>query len=217
MTEIVPFSELLRKRTRSQHGASESAGFMSDLMSGRCTVDDYAAMVSQHYFVYRALEAAADAMAGDPVAAPFITARLTRLPAIEEDLRFLIGEGWQERVRPLPATARYVTRLETAATEWSGAFVAHHYTRYLGDLSGGQIIRTILQKHYGFDTNGIGFYLFSEVADPAAFRTTYRDELDAAPWTEAEKERVVDEVVLAYELNTALFDDLTGRRQEAIA
>ncbi|TPX03714.1 biliverdin-producing heme oxygenase, partial [Schumannella luteola] len=35
-----------------------------------------------------------------------------------------------------------------------------------------------------------------------------RDELDRVDWDDAERERVIDEVLLAYRLNTELFDDL---------
>ena len=46
---------------------------MTDLMKGEGTREDYIALVAQHYFVYEALEAAGEAFAGDPVAAPFLS------------------------------------------------------------------------------------------------------------------------------------------------
>lgn len=217
MNPVVPFSELLRTRTRSRHGASSGAGFMTDLMRGTCSVDDYASLVAQYWFVYGALERATARMADHPVAAPFITSRLTRLPALEADLGFLIGPDWRSRVEPLASTAEYVDRLDGLASVSAGAFVAHHYTRYLGDLSGGQFIRTVLQRHYGFETNGVGFYVFAEVADPAEFKAVYRAQLDAAPWSEDEKEAVVAEVVHAYDLNTRLLAELDTARREGAA
>ena len=51
--------------------------------------------------------------------------------------------------------------------------------------------------------------------DPKAFKETYREQLDAAGWDEAERERVIDEVLHAYRLNTELFEDLT--RAKAVA
>ena len=36
-------------------------------------------------------------MRDDPLAAAFITPKLTRLPAIEADLDFLLGAGWRDR------------------------------------------------------------------------------------------------------------------------
>jgi heme oxygenase (biliverdin-producing, ferredoxin) len=213
---VLPFSQALRERTWSGHGESEGAGFMSDLMTGKGTRDDYVALVAQHYFVYEALEAAATAFAGDDVARPFLSEQLTRLPALEADLGFLLGDGWRDAIAPLETTERYVRRIdEIVESGWAGGFVAHHYTRYLGDLSGGQVIRRIMQRQFGFETNGVGFYLFDQIADPKAFKATYRDQLDAVAWDDAERERVIGEVLAAYRLNTELFDDLAAAKAAA--
>lgn len=213
---VIPFSQALRERTSGGHSASETATFMDDLMRGKGTRDDYVALVAQHYFIYAALEAAAAAMADDAVASRFIAPQLTRLPALEADLSFLLGPNWLSQIAPLPTTTQYVARItEIAADRWSGGFVAHHYTRYLGDLSGGQIIRTLMQRQFGFETNGVGFYLFDAIANPKEFKETYRDQLDAVDWSDEERERVIDEVVLAYSYNTELFNDLAAAKAAA--
>ncbi len=192
-------------------------GFMTDLMSGKGTRDDYLSLVAQHWFIYAALETAAEAMKDDPIAALFITPKLTRLPALEQDLRFLLGDDWRDRIRPLPTTERYVARIDEVAATWNGGFIAHHYTRYLGDLSGGQIIRTLMQRQFGFETNGVGFYLFDEIAKPKQFKEHYRTQLDAVGWDEAERDRVIDEVLVAYRFNTELFLDLAEAKAAAVA
>jgi heme oxygenase (biliverdin-producing, ferredoxin) len=213
---VIPFSQALRERTRGGHSESEGATFMDDLMKGKGTRDDYIALVAQHYFIYEALEAAASTMSEDAVAAPFISPQLTRIPALEADLAFLLGDDWRDAIAPLPTTVRYVARITEVAEEgWSGGFVAHHYTRYLGDLSGGQIIRTLMQRQFGFETNGVGFYLFDQIAKPKEFKETYRDQLDAVEWTTEERERVIDEVMLAYAFNTDLFVDLARAKAAA--
>ncbi|MEO5535058.1 MAG: biliverdin-producing heme oxygenase [Pseudolysinimonas sp.] len=213
---VIPFSQALRERTRTGHGESEGAGFMHDLMTGVGTRDDYIALVAQHYFVYEALEAAATRFVNDPDAAPFINEQLTRLPALESDLEFLVGPDWREKIHAVPATERYVARIrEVEAEGWGGGFVAHHYTRYLGDLSGGQAIGRLMSRYFGFETNGILFYLFDQIADPRAFKDTYREQLDAADWETDESERVIDEVITAYRLNTDLFEDLAAAKAAA--
>ena len=78
---------------------------------------------------------------------------------------------------------------------WPAGFVAHHYTRYLGDLSGGQLVRKALQREYGLGEEGTAFYAFPGVA-VGAVKRRYREMLDAAPWDEAERARFVDEVSL---------------------
>ena len=77
---------------------------MADLMRGEGTREDYIALVVQHWYIYEALERAAERMRRDPVAAVFISDRLTRLPALEADLEFLIGPDWRDRIAPLPTT-----------------------------------------------------------------------------------------------------------------
>ncbi|KAJ1683670.1 hypothetical protein LUZ63_021108 [Rhynchospora breviuscula] len=193
MAEPIPFSAALRERSSGAHSGSEHSGFMADLLQGRGTRDDYIALVAQH------------------------CDKLTRLPALEADLEFLIGPDWREQVEALPTTARYVERIERVGATWPGGFVAHHYTRYLGDLSGGLFIGKLMQRQFGFDTNGIGFYLFGDIADPRAFKEVYREQLDAAPWDAAEQERVIDEVLLAYRFNTELFEDLGRAKQSSAA
>ena len=212
MSDLVPFSTALRERSSAAHAHSESAGFMDDLMRGEGTRDDYIALVVQHWFIYASLEGAAARMRRDPVASAFISEKLTRLPALEADLEFLVGADWRERVAPLPTTRRYVERIERVGATWAGGFVAHHYTRYLGDLSGGQYIGRLMSRRFGFDTNGIGFYLFADIADPKAFKDVYREQLDAAPWDAAERERVIEEVLVAYQLNTDVFRDLAAAK-----
>lgn len=214
MDDPIPFSAALRERSSSAHSGSESAGFMADLIKGEGTRDDYIALVAQHFFIYEALESATARMRRDPVASVFISDKLTRLPALEADLEFLVGPDWRERIAPLPTTERYVERINRVGATWPGGFVAHHYTRYLGDLSGGLFIGKLMARRFGFETNGIGFYIFGDIADPNAFKDVYREQLDAAPWDEAEKERVIDEVLLAYRFNTELFEDLARAKSE---
>lgn len=217
MSDPTPFSAALRERSSGAHSTSEQAGFMADLMKGEGTRDDYVALVAQHWFIYDALEAAADRMRENPIAAPFISDKLTRLPALEADLSFLLGPQWRDRITPLPTTQRYVERIAQVGTTWPGGFVAHHYTRYLGDLSGGQFIGRLMARRFGFGTNGIGFYVFDDIADPKAFKEVYREQLDAAPWDADEQARVIDEVLLAYQFNTDLFDDLAAAKAVAVA
>lgn len=215
MAEILSFSAALRDRSSGSHSRSESAGFMADLLRGKASRDDYISLVAQHYFIYEALESATERMRNDTVASMFISDKLTRLPALETDLEFLIGPDWRDRIEPLEATRRYVTRINQVAATWVGGFVAHHYTRYLGDLSGGIYIGRVMARQFQFETNGVGFYLFEDIADPNEFKNVYRDQLDIAPWDEKERDRIIDEVLLAYQLNTELFSELDTQRQIA--
>ena len=72
-----------------------------------------------------------------------------------------------------------------------------------------------MQRQFGFETNGVGFYLFDEIAKPKEFKDRYREQLDAVGWDDAERERVIDEVMIAYRFNTDLFTDLAHAKAAA--
>lgn len=213
--EVIPFSRLVRERSSGSHRESEGAGFMHGLLKGEATRDDYVALVSQHWAIYEALEGAEPAMREVPLVAPFLSPALTRLPALETDLAYLIGDDWRERLMLMPATIEYAARIREVAATWPAGYIAHHYTRYLGDLSGGLHIGRVIGRQFGFETNGIGFYLFDQIADPAAFKDAYRAQLDSAPWSADEQQRVVDEVLRAYDFNTRIFEQLSARTAAA--
>ncbi|MGV9286097.1 biliverdin-producing heme oxygenase [Streptomyces sp. NPDC003719] len=201
------FSTLLRTASHERHVEAETSAFMGDLLGGRLGVDAYARYTEQLWFVYAALEAPAARLAGDPVAGPFVRAELMRLPSLERDLEHLRGPDWRTGLTALPATAAYAARIRECARRWPAGYVAHHYTRYLGDLSGGQIIRDRAERTWGFARKGDGvrFYVFEGIANPAAFKREYRELLDGIRADDLEKQRVAAECGRAFALNTAVF------------
>ncbi|MEU0676855.1 biliverdin-producing heme oxygenase [Streptomyces sp. NPDC006172] len=201
------FSTVIRTASHEQHVEAETSTFMSDLLGGRLGVDAYTRYTEQLWFVYEALEAEAGRLASDPVAGPFIRPELFRRGALERDLAHLRGPRWRAGVSALPATRAYTERVRECAEHWPAGYVAHHYTRYLGDLSGGQIIRDRAEKAWGFDRKGDGvrFYVFEAIGNPAAFKRGYRELLDAVRADALEKQRVVAEYRKAFALNTAVF------------
>ncbi|MEV8338555.1 biliverdin-producing heme oxygenase [Leucobacter sp. NPDC077196] len=206
-----PFSVVIRESSWSDHSDSEGATFMEDIMRGKGSLQDYIDLVAQHYFMYEALEAAADQVAGDPGFAGFHTPSLVRLPALEADLEHLVGADWRDQIVAVPATLEYAARMrEVAAEGWVAGVVAHHYTRYLGDLSGGQYIAKRVAKQHQLPSAGIAFYDFTELGDLAEFKNQYRAALDVlgAQLEDAERTRMLDEVRTAYAFNTAVFRDL---------
>ncbi|PWE07238.1 biliverdin-producing heme oxygenase [Streptomyces sp. BSE7F] len=202
-----PFSTLIRTASHEQHVEAETSTFMSDLLGGRLGVDAYARYTEQLWFVYEALEAGAQGLESDPAAGPFIRPELFRLAALERDLAHLRGPGWRSTLTALPATRAYADRVTECARDWPSGYIAHHYTRYLGDLSGGQIIRDRAEKTWGFARKGDGvrFYVFEQIPNPATFKRGYRELLDTVPVDDMEKQRIVTECKRAFALNTAVF------------
>jgi heme oxygenase len=197
------FAARLRADTKPQHQRAESTPYLDALMRGEIDQLGYAAMVAQHYFAYEVLEEAGRIMRDDPVAGEFATAELERVPALVADLTALLGNGWADSIAPNAATTTYCDRMREVCFSWPGGFVAHHYTRYLGDLSGGQFVRRGVEERLGLDPRtGTGFYVFDAIDDQAQFKADYRAKLDVAPWSAEEQSAITREAALAYDLNT---------------
>ncbi len=166
----------------------------------------YATYLAQNRFIYEALDRAGRAWRTDATADRFIDGRLDRLPSIDADLAFLLGVDWRSILAPFPSTQRYVDAI-TSAASWPGGFIAHHYVRYLGDLSGGQHIARVVQKTFNFDLDGARGFAFP-IDDLDAFKAAYRQALDEAPWNAPERSRIINEILHAYDLATAMLHDL---------
>ncbi|MBH0776391.1 biliverdin-producing heme oxygenase [Nocardia bovistercoris] len=208
----VPFSTRIRSATEQQHAEAENSSFITDMLGGGLGIASYRRYTTQLWFIYRALESRWDALANDPVAAPFIRPELARTAALERDLAHLLGPRWRADIAALPATAAYAARIEECARDWPAGYIAHHYTRYLGDLSGGQVIRGAAEKLWDLPRRGDGvrFYVFEDIANPAAFKREYRALLDELTVDELELRRVLDEGRRAFALNTAVFAELAA-------
>jgi heme oxygenase len=199
------FSQAIRSASWALHQSAEGSHFMRDLMEGTIDREVYARYVAQLYQVYAVLEQAADTMRDDPIAGPFMREELRRIPALEADLRYFYGDDWAAELVPTEGTRTYCDRLREVGSGWPGGLVAHHYTRYMGDLSGGQMIGRAVERTYELhDHLGARFYMFDEITDLNEFKNGYRARLDEAPWDADERQRIIDEVLLAYRLNTQL-------------
>ena len=198
----------LRSGTRLDHDAAQGSGFLDALAAGTLPRQAYADLAAQHWFIYEMLELAAVKMAADPVAGDFVFPELTRLPALSDDLATLLGP--EPALSALPATQEYRARLRTVAFDQPWGFIAHHYTRYLGDLSGGQYLGPAIAKAYGLDGAGHRFFVFEGVSPPA-FRTRYRELLDGLAFSPADEQSFLAEVAEAYRLNIAVLRELKER------
>jgi heme oxygenase len=192
---------------------------MNALLGGALTLADYSRLASQYYFIYQALEEVGEQMTEDPVGKQFVFNQLHRLPSLAKDLDFLIGPQWASEIKPLPATEIYTERIRQIGSEREKVsarrYIAHHYTRYLGDIAGGQVIRRLLERKYGIEQEGALFYRFDQIDSAPSFRDNYRLLLDNAPWDERQRGELVEEAKIAYECNIAVFAELAATTFES--
>lgn len=202
--DALPLSALLRESTRAQHEHAETRGFITQLMEGRLSRGAYADLAVQHRAIYAALESAGDRVALDPVGARLVFGELLRSPSLAADVDRLADAV---SVGVLPATRRYAGHLIEHASAWPGTYLAHAYTRYLGDLAGGQAVRAMVQRHYGVPDDEVTFYEFAGIR-VKPFKDAYRAAMDAAPFSEAERQRIAAEAQLAFTFNSDVFNEL---------
>ncbi|HJC61283.1 MAG TPA: biliverdin-producing heme oxygenase [Candidatus Dietzia intestinigallinarum] len=203
-TISAPLSRALQDSTAIAHDRAENAGFITDLMSGKGTIDGFVALLHQSLPVYEALEEACRAVGDDPRIAAILDPRLERTASLIADLETHRAAGHTCDVI-VPATESYVAELNSCAGD-APALIGHHYVRYLGDLSGGQIIKTMVRRHYGVE-EGMSFYDF-DIPKPKVYKDGYRAALDALPLSEAERDAALAAATRAFDLNHQLFLDL---------
>lgn len=205
------FAERLKRETAPMHESAEGADFVRALMSGELDAHAMGALLGQTYYIYEALEQVSERLVDDPIAGPFVDSRLYRVPTLESGLQTMFGPQWKAANPPLTATAAYCDRIRTGLDE-PARFVAHHYLRYLGDLSGGQIIKRMAERHYGLGATELSFYTFDEIEKPKVYKDKYRAKLNSRGWDEATQRTVIDEANAGFVLNRNVFAELSSTR-----
>lgn len=204
MTPASTLSVRIREATAAEHRAAETRSYVTRLMEGELDLAAYTRYLIQFAHVYRALESRAP-QPHDP--APLNDPRLDRFPSIASDLAHLGAADWESRP-VIDAALAYAAHLRAIPGEDVPRYLAHHYTRYLGDLSGGQAIGALMARHYGATPQQLSFYRFEQIAAAPRFKTEYRAALDALELTPAQEQAFVDEALVAFRLNAAIFDQL---------
>ena len=204
------FSKEIKEGTKKSHSAAENTAFVKSFLRGVISKESYRTLVSDLYFVYSALEEDFRIFKNDPVLGALYLPELERVTALETDLRYYYGPIWRSIVKPSEACQRYVDRIHEVAKTEPELLIGHHYTRYLGDLSGGQILKGIAQKALNLKDEGLSFYEFGKIDDAKIYKTKYRSILDELPLTESQQNSIITEANYAFRLNMYIFDTLEG-------
>ncbi|XP_025782233.1 heme oxygenase 1 [Puma concolor] len=185
-------------------------GFSREAGSLTCSLRFQLVMASL-YHIYVALEEEIERNKENPVYAPlYFPEELHRRAALERDMAFWYGPRWEDAIPYTQATRRYVRRLHEVGRKEPELLVAHAYTRYLGDLSGGQVLKKIAQKALDLPSSGEGvdFFTFPNVASATKFKQLYRSRMNTLEMTPEVRQRVIEEAKAAFLLNIQLFEEL---------
>lgn len=207
----------LREGTKKSHTMAENTGFIACFLKGTVEKNSYRKLVSNLYFVYSAMEEEMERQQHHPVVSQIYFPELNRKAALEQDLHYYYGPNWRDEVAPSEAAKEYVARIREVSNTAPELLVAHSYTRYLGDLSGGQILKGIAQNGMNLtDGEGTNFYEFKTISDEKAFKNQYRQAMNDLSVDEETANRIVDEANDAFGLNMKMFKELEGSLIKAI-
>ena len=200
----------LRAGTREAHRVAERSGIMhAILVDGAVSRPAYARLLRSLHAIYAALEGELARHRAHPALAPLPVAGLARTGRLAADLAVHHGADWAHALAPAPAAADYARRLHDLGARAPALLAAHAYVRYLGDLSGGQLLPARIAAAAGVPAaDGFAFYAFPEIADAAAFKRDFRRALDALPLDADVAAAVVAEARDAFARHARLFEEV---------
>ena len=207
----------LKEGTKKSHSAAENTKFVAGFLRGVVDEESYRKLIQDFYFIYSALEEEMERLEDDNFLSPINFSELDRVKHLKKDLRYYYGPNWNQTIKPSQACVQYVERIhEVADSNEPYLLVGHHYTRYLGDLSGGQILKGIAEKALDLPRNeGLHFYDFPKIEDKKEFKTKYREGLDKVTTDTSKINDIIAEANYAFRLNMYMFDGLSGDNKDA--
>ncbi|XP_029362715.1 heme oxygenase 2a [Echeneis naucrates] len=209
-------SEMLAEGTKESHDRAENCQFVKDFLRGRIQRELFKRGTAALYFVYSALEEEIEKNKDHPHIAPiYFPTELHRHEALARDLEYFYGEDWESQISLSAGTKPYVDRIHEVGEKDPVLLVAHSYTRYMGDLSGGQILKKVAQRALKLPPTGEGlnFYYFEGIHSHKSFKQLYRSRMNELELQTDTKERIIDESNRAFGFNMMVFTELeeTGK------
>ena len=210
MNGYMEVSKQLKEGTKKSHSAAENTKFVASFLRGVLDPKEYRKLLANFYYVYDTMEQRI-AETKDPMVKLVRSEDLERKDAIERDLAYYYGPTWKDQLTPTEACNTYCYRINEIAEENPYLLIAHHYTRYIGDLSGGQILKEIVQRVLNPPLGeGLHFYEFPSITNAKEFKTNYRAVLDNLDLDQAQINNLIAEANYAFRLNMYLFDEIEG-------
>ena len=208
---VSDFALQLKTETKKSHTAAENTKFVSSFLRGVISKESYRQLVANFYFIYRAMEEEFEKYKDSPILGPVHSDVLNRVNNLERDLRYYYGPIWRHHIKPTEQCQRYVDRIREVSDDEPELLIGHHYTRYMGDLSGGQILKNIAEKSLKLRSGeGLYFYEFEGIKDKKAFKEQYRATLNTIPINQSMANAIITEANWAFRLNMFMFDELQG-------
>uniref|UniRef100_A0A8B9XKD7 Heme oxygenase 1 n=1 Tax=Bos mutus grunniens TaxID=30521 RepID=A0A8B9XKD7_BOSMU len=197
---MADLSELLKEGTKESHDRAENTQFVKDFLKGNIRKELFKLATTAVLHLLR-LGGGDRPEQGPPSLCPLY---------FPTDIS---GEHWEEQAQCSEATRKYVERIHEVGQNEPELLVAHAYTRYMGDLSGGQVLKKVAQRALKLPSTGEGtqFYLFENVDNAQQFKQLYRARMNALDLNLETKEKIVEEANKAFEFNMQVLPGPGGK------
>ena len=205
----------LKEGTKESHSAAENTKFVASFLRGVVDYEEYRKLLTNFYYVYDTMEQRIRETE-DPMVQAIKSEDLERKEAIERDLEYYYGSDWKDKQIPSEACNTYCHRINEIAEKDPYLLVAHHYTRYIGDLSGGKILKEITARVLKPPAGkGLDFYEFPSIPNAKLFKQNYRAVLDNLGVDSSQENALITEANYAFRLNMYMFDEIQGNASKS--
>ncbi|KAL7749313.1 heme oxygenase (decycling) 1 [Sorochytrium milnesiophthora] len=201
------------------HEDIRKAELLNSLQRATLPLPHYVLYLASLHHIYAPMEQVLHDLKDHPHIQPLYFSELLRLPSLEADLTYYVGDQsnvdkWVAAAAT-PATTAWRDRMESLrATGQAHRLIAHMYTRYLGDLSGGQIflkrVAAMYQLPTGDDAQGLQFYEFRQIPQVNYFKDMYAKTMNnmGDELGEQVTGEIVAECKASFAMNFDLLNDL---------
>ena len=195
------FLTCMREETRALHRVAERSGIYASLLAGSANRLGYGLLLRNLHPVYEQLERGLDEC---DALRPLARHDVYRAPAIARDLVSLFGTDWRDALPRLPAGTAYAERVRVLRLDSPKLLLSHAYTRYLGDLSGGRVLRRLLARYLRLSPTALTFYEYPPDVGASGMACQYRAAIITTATSTGAGALEVEEAIAAFSMNIEL-------------
>lgn len=205
---IESLSVRLRNETKAIHSKTENVSFIQKLFKAEFTSEEYYRYLTCLKAVYQTLEQTLLKNKNHSYVELIYFEQLFRTESLDRDLKVWSKSASDLNASQLKAVHDYTAHLNKISEVAPHLLVSHAYVRYLGDLSGGQILKKILSRQLN-KAEGLNFYTF-DIEDSQKMKELYRSRLDQiGNLSEPKSCEILKEAQLAFQFNELIFISLS--------
>lgn len=204
-------AENLYQATKEIHQNVERHPFLQSLFKGNLDPASYQQYLVDLKLVYSVLEEEIKAgLKNEPQLKQIYFPELNRSSALLVDLASPSFKAFPQHASQ--ASFDYAEHLAKLGRQSPLLLAAHAYVRYLGDLSGGMILKRFVEKKWPDATH---FYDFSsalktyQLPDVNAFKSLYKERLNSLTLDAPTRKRLIQEAKLSFEYAAKIFDAIS--------